>query len=400
MSRQSTRLVARSWYVPILWVVAGWLIGRWGIGLPAAEPPADRSPRLHQIQVLGTHNSYHVEPDAAAMALIRLVVPREADANAYSHRPLDEQLDRLGLRLFELDLYRDDEGGKFARPLAYVAAQRQGADVAAHDPQGVLLRRGIKILHSPDFDFRTTVYALQDALRTMRAWSLRHAGHLPLFVLLELKQDSYSPLLRPVAWDLAGLQTLEKEILEIVPREMILAPDDVRGAFDTLRDAVRRQGWPRLREARGKIVFLLDNEDAIRDAYLRDDATLRGRLMFTSVGSDHPAAAWMKRNDPDRGFDEIQSLVRAGFLVRTRADEGTAQARSNDAGRRDRALASGAQLISTDFPEPDPRYSDYAVTYGGECAARPNPVVGAGVPADLEPKRVESSADRGDRSPP
>jgi len=380
---------ARGWRLTLLWIAAGWLSGRSAGGLTAGDPaslPADRAPRLHQIQLLGTHNSYHLEPDPAAMALIRLAAPREADANAYSHRPLEEQLDRLGLRLFELDLYRDDEGGKFAKPLAYVTALQQGADVPAHDPQGVLLRRGTKVLHSPDFDFRTHVYSLRDALRTMRDWSLRHVGHLPLFVLLELKQDSYSPLLRPLAWDPAGLESLEKEILEIVPRDAILAPDDVRGCYGALRDAVRGQGWPPLNETRGKMVFLLDNEDAIRDAYLRDDAALRGRLMFTSVGIDHPAAAWMKRNDPVRSFDEIQSLVRAGFLVRTRADEGTVQARSNDAQRRERALSSGAQLISTDFPEPDPRYSEYVVRFDSRCAARPNPLNGAGVPTDLEPK--------------
>ena len=70
----------------------------------------------------------------------------------------------------------------------------------------------------------------------------------------------------------------------------------------------------------------------------------------------------MKRNDPVRSFDEIRSLVAEGFLVRTRADAGTVEARANDGSRRDKALASGAQLVSTDFPEPDPRFGDYHVS--------------------------------------
>ena len=90
---------------------------------------------------------------------------------------------------------------------------------------------------------------------------------------------------------------------------------------------------------------------------------MAGRLLFVSVPRTHPAAAWMKRNDPVGSFDEIQSLVKAGFLVRTRADAGTVEARANDAARRDQAFASGAQLISTDYPEPDLRFSGCAVRF-------------------------------------
>ena len=69
----------------------------------------------------------------------------------------------------------------------------------------------------------------------------------------------------------------------------------------------------------------------------------------------------MKRNDPVAQEEEIRALVEEGFLVRTRADAGTAEARRNDTRRRDRAIATGAQLISTDYPEPDRRLSDYCL---------------------------------------
>ena len=39
--------------------------------------------------------------------------------------------------------------------------------------------------------------------------------------------------------------------------------------------------------------------------------------------------------------------VKAGFVVRTRADADTVEARTNDTKRRDAALASGAQYVST-----------------------------------------------------
>ena len=84
----------------------------------------------------------------------------------------------------------------------------------------------------------------------------------------------------------------------------------------------------------------------------------------------------MKINDLIRDFERIQKMVRAGFLVRTRADEPTGQARNNDTRMRDKALASGAQYVSTDYPEPDANLSPYCVQFEGRRSVRSNPLVG------------------------
>lgn len=164
----------------------------------------------------------------------------------------------------------------------------------------------------------------------------------------------------------------------------------MRGGGPTLRDAVTARGWPTVDAVRGKVVFLLDNEGAICREYLQASEVLAGRLLFVSVPRTHPAAAWMKRNDPIGSFDEIQSLVKDGFLVRTRADAGTVEARANDPMRRDKAFASGAQLVSTDYPEPDLRFSEYAVRFEPRVVVRANPVSGpaAGVGQDIESLRA------------
>ena len=349
----------------------------------AAEPAV----RLDQAQWIGTHNSYHLAPDPVADQLMRSVVPREADANAHSHRPLAEQLQELGVRQFEFDLFLDPEGGLYDRPLALQIAKQQHQDAPAHDPEQKMRQPGIKILHSPDFEFRTHVYTLADALAEVCGWSDKHPRHFPIFILLELKSQSYWPSTTPPAWDSAACALLEREILAVAARERILTPDDVRGAQPTLRDAVRGSGWPTVEAARGKLVFLLDNEGPICDVYLQTSNILAERLLFVSVAPAHPAAAWMKRNDPVGSFDEIQSLVKAGFLVRTRADAGTVEARENNVARRDKALASGAQLISTDYPEPDARRSKYAVRFERNIVVRANPVTG---PAELGGQDLES----------
>jgi len=67
--------------------------------------------------------------------------------------------------------------------------------------------------------------------------------------------------------------------------------------------------------------------------------------------------------------------VKQGYLVRTRSDENTDQARTNDTTRRDLALSSGAQMISTDYPASEPsQWTKYVVEFPDGLVARCNPV--------------------------
>ena len=73
--------------------------------------------------------------------------------------------------------------------------------------------------------------------------------------------------------------------------------------------------------------------------------------------------------------------MRRGYLVRTRADADTVEARTGDTTRRDAALASGAQWVSTDYPAPgtaDRFGTDYVVSLPGDAIVRCNPVSAPG----------------------
>lgn len=89
-------------------------------------------------------------------------------------------------------------------------------------------------------------------------------------------------------------------------------------------------------------------------------------------------------NDPTTDADvaRIQRQVQAGYWVRTRADVPLATVRDGCAtARRDAALRSGAQIVSTDFPAygMSARWGcDYAVRLPGGRAAACNPVNGGG----------------------
>ena len=72
----------------------------------------------NQIQVVGTHNSYHLEPLPSVRSLIAATGERQAEGLDYSHPPLAEQFSRQGVRQIELDVFHDPDGGRYADPAA------------------------------------------------------------------------------------------------------------------------------------------------------------------------------------------------------------------------------------------------------------------------------------------
>jgi hypothetical protein len=375
-------------------------LGRLGVALAACMAISTTTagePRFNQIQVIGTHNSYHIAPVPSVLGMIAAAAPRQAEGLDYSHRPLAEQFSRLGIRQVELDVFADPKGGLFAEPSLRKTLRNRGKDAGPDpDSDGRLRKPGLKVLHVQDVDFLTTAATFIDALKQVRAWSRANPRHVPILILVELKDELVFGLpTRPAKFGPAELDGVDAEILSVFDRSEILTPDRVRGRFATLPDAVRAQGWPVLDDVRGLVLFALDNDGALRDRYLEGHPALRGRLMFTSVASSHPAAAWFKINDPIRDFDRIQELVRAGFLVRTRADADTREARANHAMQRDKALASGAHFVSTDYPEPDHRFSDYCVRLPGGVVARPNPQSGEKAWGSIDLESGKASARKG-----
>jgi hypothetical protein len=325
--------------------------------------------RLNQIQVIGSHNSYHMAPPAE---LLETVVKFSKDAKAwnYTHPPLAGQLD-MGVRQFELDIFADSKGGLFSKPSMLQLAKMASAKDFTFDPEGELAKPGFKVLHIPDIDCWSNAPTLKGALEEMRTWSDKHPQHLPVMILLECKDQPQPPLpTKPEAFTRERLMDLEQEVLAAIPAARILRPDDIRGNEATLRDAVKKKGWPALDSLRGKFLFALDNTDAIRTRYLEGNPSLEGRLLFASAPEEsHPCAAWFKCNDPVREQETILRLVKDGFLVRTRADTSKL-----DPAMCEKALSSGAQWISTDhFGATSPVREGF-----GGATVRANPVSGNG----------------------
>ena len=167
----------------------------------------------------------------------------------------------------------------------------------------------------------------------------------------------------------------------------VITPDDVRGDDESLESVILNGGWPTIGDSRGKIYFGLDNGGQISDMYVDGHPALAGRVLFTASDPGTPEAAFLKLNTPT---ESIADYVAQGYIVRTRADADTKEARSGDTGPRDLALSSGAQFVSTDYYVADARadtsedWSNYSVSLPGNFIARENPVSGSGTFFDME----------------
>ncbi len=336
----------------------------------------DECLRLNQIQTLGTHNSYHLQPSTALRAAMDSISPGWGEHWEYDHRPLVEQLELLGIRQLELDVFHDPEGGHYLRPagLSLVDGPQELEEPALQDP-------GFKVLHVQDLDYETTCPTLVGCLEEVRDWSQANPAHLPILILVEVKDGPLSDTLdldttTPPLVRAAELELLDAEIRSVFREGHILTPDEIRGGYATLSAALEAEGWPTLASSRGRIFFALDNTGVHRDEYLREHPNLEGRVMFVSSPPGEPTAAFVKMNESIDDEALIRDYVAQGLVVRTRSDIPVREARSGDVTRREAALRSGAQWVSTDYPEESPFGSGYVVRLpeAGNGPARCNPV--------------------------
>lgn len=342
---------------------------------PLSATNAEQCLRLNHIQVLGTHNSYKLAPVPALVERLDRERQGWAEHILYEHPPLTEQLESLGIRQFELDLFADPQGGLFRRPAGAVLAGDQ-----AFIDAPALREPGFKVLHVQDIDYRTHCLTLVACLSEIHDWSVANPRHLPIMVLLELKdspRESQGTLqyTQPVSISASDLDRLQEEIRSVFSAGHMIVPGEVQGAADSLAEAVTHAGWPTLAQSRGRVLFALDNTGRHRELYRETHPDIQDRLLFVSARPGVPDAGFIKMNNVLAEGDVIRDHVADGFLVRTRADIPLREGRSGDTTRRDRALASGAQFVSTDFPFPSPFNPDYRVTLpGAQGPARCNPV--------------------------
>lgn len=141
-----------------------------GIGLMIGNLFAQAdSLRINQIQVFMSHNSYRLKTEEKLFEelkrwkhpMCKAFLSKPWD---YSHTTsLDSQLSVFGMRGLELDIYHDPAGGLF-----YHQSGKKIIDENTDSGIEELKKPGMKIMHIPDFDYKTHHYTFTDALQTIK----------------------------------------------------------------------------------------------------------------------------------------------------------------------------------------------------------------------------------------
>jgi hypothetical protein len=326
----------------------------------------DANLRLDQIQVIGTAESYKQRPGSALMGLIRMGGKKGAEALDYGLPTLASQLDN-DVRALRFDVAYDPQGGAYKNP----AGASMAMDLLPDDYVKAMVKPGFKVIHVLDIDYRSSCLALTDCLRQVADWSTAHPRHLPIIISLKTN-DAKTPMpgaTRPQACDEAALNALDDEIRAVFSPDQMITPDQVQGNHASLREAVLAHAWPKLGAARGKVIFVLDDSATKAKAYQGTRKALEGRAMFVTTDETSPLAAFVSIPDPLKDKARIEQAASAGFMVFTRADEDTREARNNNSARLDAAFASGAQIVQTNFVSADPSIGSYRVSLADNPAA-------------------------------
>ena len=356
---------------------------------PPAASPGDEL-KINQIQIIASHNSYHLHTEPAILRFLTglynlHILPKDLNPKYidYTNAPLTEQLQTYGVRGLELDVWNDPTGGRY-----YDREGRGFVLKTTRSKIDALKQPGFKILHIPDFDFKSTNYTLVDALQEIKRWSDAHPNHLPVFINIETEVRTpgdemkiLHKLTHAAAFDSLAAETLDKEVKSVFGNDLrgVITPDQVRGDYPTLEKAALAGNWPGIRAASGKVIFIIDGDGSSGAVYKTGHPSLKGRAMFVYSDPGTPEAAFVILNSPVPDFGRIQKCVKDGYIVRTRSDDGTRQARSGDCTDLNAALCSWAQIISTDYYRPDPRagskeWTDYHVQLPGGGVARPDSI--------------------------
>ena len=291
------------------WLVIGCVILGTGIiscGAPESvyvhEYPLDDELRLQHVQVRGTHNSYHLEPET-------VVHP----SHAYSHAPLDVQLETQNVRTFELDLHRI--GDTF------------------------------EVFHLILVDEITSCQMFADCLSLIQRWSLSKPDHLPITVWLEMKSGMRED-------PLESLLMIEDEIRAVIPNEQLLTPELVRGQYPSIREALDTEGWPTLGQLRGRIMFIILNNGDHTGPYTNNFTSLDGRLLFPRAGASQYTMPWAAVEKlGTSSVDGIAQINSGNMLVAANVcsaddDDVTCFA------KRDEGISNGIHMLKDDYPYP------------------------------------------------
>lgn len=301
--------------------------------------------RLNEVSYIATHNSYQLSATPAYTKLyddlhtVTFGLVRNT-ATRFSSDDLTSQLN-LGIRSLELDIETKVDGGS----VSFICS------------------------HKPVFNMSSNCYDFAKALREIKMWSDANPSHLPLTMIIEPKKV-FMPEKGMRYFNLEYAKKLDELLIDVFG-EKLITPAKMMGDYSSLREMRENNGWMTLREAAGHVMVLL-HDTGVTEKYIKRDLTMRTQAMFPMLrykSRDESYASFLLVNQPDDAEKYGKELTEKGIIFRTLIDKYG----SHPDEAREKAFASGAQIISTDYPpKTDMTGVEYFVSFPGGKTMRLN----------------------------
>ena len=175
---------------------------------------------------------------------------------------------------------------------------------------------------------------------------------MPILILVELKEDALPASSGPAGSLRKGRARVRRHRDPLgLPEKR--DPDARPGARERSQACPKRfepQGWPKLDDVRGLVMFALDNEGASARPLPRRTSRAQGSPDVRHRRAREPRRRLVQDQQSHQGpRPHPEARHATASWSRTRADADTVQSRKNDVTQRDKALSSGAQFVSTDY---------------------------------------------------
>lgn len=295
--------------------------------------------KFNEMIFLATHNSYQTPNTQQTKELYRnlsdltfgLLSPKLGD---FFSPTLTEQLN-TGLRSFEIDIEVFDRDGEVS----------------------------FTCMHNPYIEMTTSCYDFELAMKELAMWSDNNPNHLPITIIIETK-EFFIPLenMKAMGMDYMG------EFEDVLRRSLgnkLFTPSDMLRDYESFGAMRRADDWCKVSDMLGKVLVLL-HETGITEDYIKTDPSIKTQVMFPMLREkdiERDCASFIIANKPDKLVKNSDDIIKSKkLIVRTRADEFT----NINPQRLENALASGAQIVSTDYPyRKDMAKDEYFVSFGG-----------------------------------
>lgn len=293
--------------------------------------------KFNEMSFLGTHNSYQTEALKETKKLHQSLSALslgiyDAERIEFKSETLTEQLN-CGLRSFEMDIETFDRDGEIS----------------------------FTCMHSPYFEMTTSCYDFSLALKEIAMWSDNNPNHLPITIIIEPK-ETFLPLEDMTYFNLDYALSLDGTLRECLG-EKLFTPADMLRDYSSFGDMRAADDWCEVKDMLGKVVILL-HECNVTESYISVDSSIKTQAMFPMLREDdidRSCASIILCNKPAELIEVSEDIIdNKKIMVRTRADK------FGDVSevKREQAFASGANIISTDYPvRTDLSFGDYVVTF-------------------------------------